>query len=90
MYDQPVRPGVRHAFHQTPEASRSALAVDRDVQTVQDLALPLRKLRHRHARQHGGNLLTYRQLAAKTGWSHGIIGEYFAGNVLPPPSGSTS
>ncbi|WP_239126272.1 ATP-binding protein [Catellatospora bangladeshensis] len=51
---------------------------------MQDLALLLRKLRQRHARQQGGNLLTYRQLAAKTGWSHGIIGEYFAGNVLPP------
>src|SRR3954469_9126442 len=24
------------------------------------------------------------ELAAKTGWSRGIIGEYFAGNVLPP------
>ncbi|MCA1704618.1 MAG: AAA family ATPase, partial [Actinobacteria bacterium] len=28
--------------------------------------------------------LTYRELAAKTGWSRGIIGEYFAGHVLPP------
>ncbi|MFD0599411.1 ATP-binding protein [Catellatospora coxensis] len=84
MYDQPVRPGARQAFHQTPDAPHSALAVDREPQTVQDLALLLRKLRHRHARQHGGTLLTYRQLAAKTGWSHGIIGEYFAGNVLPP------
>ncbi|MEV4415703.1 tetratricopeptide repeat protein [Catellatospora sp. NPDC049609] len=84
MYEQPVRPGAPQAFHQAPEASHPVLAVDREVQTVQDLALLLRRLRHRHARQHGGNLLTYRQLAAKTGWSHGIIGEYFAGNVLPP------
>lgn len=84
MHDQPVRPGARQASHQTPDAPHSALAVDRELQTVRDLALLLRKLRHRHARQHGGSLLTYRQLAAKTGWSHGIIGEYFAGNVLPP------
>ncbi|WP_020524700.1 ATP-binding protein [Catelliglobosispora koreensis] len=84
MYDQPARPNARQPFHQAPAASRPALAIDDEVQTVQDLALLLRKLRRRHARQNGGNLLTYRQLAAKTGWSHGIIGEYFAGNVLPP------
>ncbi|MFC7761207.1 hypothetical protein ACFQY4_26600 [Catellatospora bangladeshensis] len=90
MYDQPAPPGARRASHQTSDAYHSALSVDRELQTVQDLALLLRKLRQRHARQQGGNLLTYRQLAAKTGWSHGIIGEYFAGNVLPPPSGSTS
>ncbi|MGV9212690.1 ATP-binding protein [Micromonospora sp. RB23] len=54
-------------------------------QTLQDLAGLLRQLRRREARQQGETRLTYRQLAAKTGWSRGIIGEYFAGNVLPPP-----
>jgi hypothetical protein len=34
-------------------------------------------------------MLTYRELATKTGWSRGIIGEYFAGNVPPPPTDST-
>ncbi|MEU8006836.1 tetratricopeptide repeat protein [Catellatospora sp. NPDC049111] len=84
MHDQPARPVTSRAFQQTPDEPHFALAVDRELQTVRDLALLLRKLRHRHARRHGGSLLTYRQLAAKTGWSHGIIGEYFAGNVLPP------
>ena len=49
-----------------------------------DLGRLLRGLRHRQARRRGESRLTYRELAAKTGWSHGIIGEYFAGNVLPP------
>ena len=44
----------------------------------------LRELRRRQARDRGGAEQTYRELAAATGWSHGIIGEYLAGNVLPP------
>ena len=28
--------------------------------------------------------MTYRQLAAATGWSYSVIGDYFAGNVLAP------
>jgi tetratricopeptide (TPR) repeat protein len=44
----------------------------------------LRELRRRQARRREGAELTYRELAAATGWSHGIIGEYLAGNVLPP------
>ena len=54
------------------------------VETVAELALLLRELRRREARQEGATPLTYRDLAAKTGWSRGIIGEYFAGRVLPP------
>lgn len=54
------------------------------VVTVADLARLLRQLRRRQARQRGEATLTYRELAAKTGWSRGIIGEYFTGNVLPP------
>ena len=44
----------------------------------------LRELRRRHARRRDAAELTYRELAAATGWSRGIIGEYLAGRVLPP------
>jgi tetratricopeptide (TPR) repeat protein len=54
------------------------------VATLADLAALLRQLRRREARQEGATPLTYRELAAKTGWSRGILGEYFAGRVLPP------
>jgi hypothetical protein len=54
------------------------------VRTLPELAAVLRDLRRRHARQRGGAGLTYRDLAAATGWSHGIIGEYLSGRVLPP------
>ncbi|GAA1764566.1 tetratricopeptide repeat protein [Luedemannella helvata] len=52
--------------------------------TLADLAGVLRDLRRRHARRTGGAPLSYRELAAAAGWSHGIIGEYLAGRVLPP------
>jgi tetratricopeptide (TPR) repeat protein len=55
-----------------------------EVRTVDDLGAVLRELRRRHARRRGGAELTYREIAATTGWSHGIIGEYLAGRVLPP------
>jgi Tfp pilus assembly protein PilF/transcriptional regulator with XRE-family HTH domain len=51
---------------------------------VDDLALVLRQLRRREARQRRDAEVTYRQLAAKTGWSHAVIGQYFTGKVLPP------
>jgi tetratricopeptide (TPR) repeat protein len=54
------------------------------VETLADLGRVLRELRRRHARGRGGAELTYRELAAATGWSHGIIGEYLGGKVLPP------
>lgn len=87
MSDQRVSSSTRKAARVTSGAPRSSLAVVRgaaDVQTVQDLAKLLRQLRRREARQQGETRLTYRQLAAKTGWSRGVIGEYFAGNILPP------
>lgn len=63
----------------------SALERDSDrVQRIGELAEVLRRLRRREARRRGDAELTYRQLAAKTGWSHAIIGQYFSGNVLPP------
>jgi tetratricopeptide (TPR) repeat protein len=54
------------------------------VRTLADLAELLRQLRRRHARDRGGAPLSYREIAAATGWSHGIVGEYLAGRVLPP------
>jgi tetratricopeptide (TPR) repeat protein len=54
------------------------------VETLADLGRVLRALRRRHARRRGGAELTYREIAAATGWSHGIIGEYLSGKVLPP------
>ena len=52
--------------------------------TVADLAKRLRWLRRRQAHRCGAAPLTYRELAARTGWSHGIIGAYLTGKVLPP------
>ena len=52
--------------------------------SLPELAQALRELRRRHGRQRGAAALTYRELAAATGWSHGIIGEYLSGRVLPP------
>lgn len=54
------------------------------VTTMPELAAVLRDLRRRQSSCSGHPPLTYRQLAARTGWSHGIIGEYLAGRVLPP------
>ncbi|WP_089155468.1 helix-turn-helix domain-containing protein [Micromonospora sp. NBS 11-29] len=84
------RVGLRGAGVTPPAASttdRSARPLLRAVdatRTVPELAGLLRELRRREARQQGETQLTYRQLAAKTGWSRGVIGEYFAGNILPP------
>ena len=55
-----------------------------EVRSAPDLARMLRELRRRHARRLGRSELSYRELAEATGWSHGIIGEYLAGRVLPP------
>src|SRR5262245_58570469 len=55
-----------------------------DVRTVADLGRLLRQLRRRDARRRGAAELTYRQLAAGTGWSIGIISAYFSGSVRPP------
>ncbi|HEU5108265.1 MAG TPA: tetratricopeptide repeat protein [Micromonosporaceae bacterium] len=54
------------------------------VRTVADLAQVLRDLRRRDARRRRDTPLTYRELAAKTGWSHSAIGLYFKGQALPP------
>ncbi|GIH06901.1 SARP family transcriptional regulator [Rhizocola hellebori] len=53
-------------------------------ETLADLARMLRQLKRRDARRRGGAELSYRALAAKTGWSAGIIAHYFTGKTLPP------
>ncbi|WP_345529936.1 helix-turn-helix transcriptional regulator, partial [Actinoplanes utahensis] len=55
-----------------------------EVNTLADLGQVLRRLRRRQARRDGGKQLTYREIADRAGWSHGVVGEYFAGRVLPP------
>lgn len=54
------------------------------MESLANLAKVLRQLRRREARQRRGSQLTYREISAKTGWSRGIVGEYFSGKVLPP------
>lgn len=54
------------------------------VRTVPELARILRWLRRRHARRRGARELSYRDIAARTGWAHGLVGKYLMGNVLPP------
>jgi DNA-binding SARP family transcriptional activator/predicted negative regulator of RcsB-dependent stress response len=53
-------------------------------ETLPDLARLLRQLKRRDARRRGGAELSYRALAARTGWSAGIIAHYFTGKTLPP------
>ena len=60
-----------------------------EARTLADLGRLLRELRRRHARRRGDSELTYRALAAKTGWSQAAIWEYFAGRHCHPPTGST-
>jgi tetratricopeptide (TPR) repeat protein len=62
-----------------PLAAAAAMA-----QTLEDLAAMLRDLRRRHARSRQESRLTYRELAARTGWSHTAIAEYFTARTLPP------
>jgi tetratricopeptide (TPR) repeat protein len=54
------------------------------IETPGDLAEALRWLRRREARRRGLPELTYREIAARTGWSIGIIGAYLTGKAIPP------
>jgi len=54
------------------------------VVTAPELARVLRALRRRQARERGGKELSYRELATRAGWSFGVVGHYFNGEVLPP------
>jgi DNA-binding SARP family transcriptional activator/tetratricopeptide (TPR) repeat protein len=49
-----------------------------------ELARLLHQLRRREARRRSGAELTYREIAARTGWSLGIVAQYFSGKTLPP------
>lgn len=53
-------------------------------ESLPDLARMLRQLKRRDARRRGGAELSYRALAARTGWSAGMIAHYFTGRTLPP------
>jgi hypothetical protein len=55
-----------------------------EIATLAHLARLLRALRRRHGRARDDTPLTYRELAVRTGWAHGIIGDYFSGKRLPP------
>ncbi len=57
---------------------------DVDTSSLAELASALRRLRRRHARQGNDTERTYRELAAASGYAHGVIGDYFSGKVLPP------
>ncbi|MFK4067114.1 helix-turn-helix domain-containing protein [Streptomyces sp. NPDC029674] len=67
-----------------PRESAAGVGPIDTVDTADALAALLRQLRRRAARRNGGAQLTYRQLSARTGWAHGVIGDYFAGKTLPP------
>jgi hypothetical protein len=54
------------------------------VATLPELAAVLRWLRRRQAWTRAAAPLTYRDLAAATGWSYGSFSGYFRGIVLPP------
>ncbi|MGI9008049.1 MAG: ATP-binding protein [Streptosporangiaceae bacterium] len=55
-----------------------------DAENPADLARSLRQLKRRQARRNSDTELSYRELAAKSGYAHGVIGDYFTGKVLPP------
>lgn len=67
-----------------PERDRSLAEAAAVVHTLDDLAALLRDLRGRHARSRRDSSLTYRELAAKTGFSLTAIAEYFTARTLPP------
>jgi transcriptional regulator with XRE-family HTH domain len=52
--------------------------------SMEDLAQLLRTLRRRHARANRDSSLTYRELAARIGWSQTAVAEYFTASTLPP------
>ncbi|MEU0559843.1 tetratricopeptide repeat protein [Dactylosporangium sp. NPDC006015] len=64
--------------------SAAVVATASRVESVDELAELLRHLRRRQARRRGEPPLTYRELAGRTGWSHGSIGGYLTGKIVPP------
>jgi DNA-binding SARP family transcriptional activator/Tfp pilus assembly protein PilF len=59
-------------------------APDHDRPAGPELARLLHQLRRREARRRSSAELTYREIAARTGWSLGIVAQYFSGKTLPP------
>lgn len=79
------RAGVRGVVTRVADALEDAFpGVATGPVTRADLAKMLRWLRRREARRRGGREITYRELAAKVGWSYASVGQYFTGAVLPP------
>ncbi|GAB7046506.1 ATP-binding protein [Catenuloplanes indicus] len=70
--------------HDRGRAGSRSLADAADVRTVAQLAQLLRRLRRRHARDRLDSELTYRELAAASGFSVAAIAEYFTGRTLAP------
>ncbi|MBM9507348.1 ATP-binding protein [Actinacidiphila acididurans] len=81
-------PGEPHPLPDPPDAPAPAAAeavpAAEAVRTLEELAALLRDLRRRHARSRRDSALTYRELAARTGWSQTAIAEYFTARTLPP------
>jgi DNA-binding SARP family transcriptional activator len=71
--------GVDEPGSDQPDSAAGLPTVD----SIDGLAAALRQLRRRHGRQRGAAPLTYRELAAQTGWALSVIGEYFGGKALP-------
>src|SRR5215471_10608133 len=67
-----------------PDGEHSLADTAAQARTLDDLAALLRDLRRRHARSRRDSSLTYRELAAKTGFSVTAIAEYFTARTLPP------
>ncbi|MFI5843738.1 ATP-binding protein [Catenuloplanes sp. NPDC051500] len=70
--------------HDRGRAASRILAEAADVHAVDQLAQLLRRLRRRHARDRRDSELTYRELAAASGFSVAAIAEYFTGRTLAP------
>ncbi|NUP47735.1 MAG: tetratricopeptide repeat protein [Catenulispora sp.] len=69
---------------QYPEPVGALTEVAARAVSLEDVAALLRALRRRHARVQRDSALTYRELAARTGWSPAAIAEYFTARTLPP------
>jgi transcriptional regulator with XRE-family HTH domain len=79
--DAAMETGAQQSFPGHPGSLVSAASV---AATLEELAALLRDLRRRHARSRRDSNLTYRELAAKTGWSQTAIAEYFTARTLAP------
>ncbi|HEV2637647.1 MAG TPA: tetratricopeptide repeat protein [Actinocrinis sp.] len=69
---------------QSPEPADALAEAAAGAWSLEDVAELLRTLRRRHARAQRDSSLTYRELAARTGWSQAAIAEYFTARTLPP------